>query len=410
MGSILTLSRVLFMDYQSTTPCDRAVLDTMIPYFTERFGNPHSRSHAFGWEAEEAVVKARAQVAAVLHADPKTIVFTSGATEANNLAIKGVAMAKAGKKCHFITLKTEHKCVLEAFVSLQAQGHSVTFLSVQTDGLIDLEVLKAAFRPETVLVSIMAVHNELGVIQPLEDIGALCKERGVLFHTDAAQAYGKIPLDVDRMHIDLLSLSGHKIYGPKGMGALYVRRGQPRIRLGALFSGGGQERGMRSGTLPTPLCVGLGAAAELCAELMDSENERLWGLHRRLKELLFSGLEEIYLNGHAERRIPGNLNISFSCVEGESLIMGIPDIAVSSGSACTSESLETSYVLQVIGVDLERAHTSLRIGLGRQTTAEDVEHVGRRLVEEVTRLRVLSPLWDMHQAGIDLKSICWTGH
>jgi cysteine desulfurase len=399
----------LYLDYQATTPMDPRVLEVMMPYFTTKFGNPHSRNHHHGWEAEEAVEKARAQVAKLINADEREIVFTSGATESNNLAIAGVARFYKDKKNHIITCVTEHKCVLDTCRHLEQEGFEITYLPVQQNGLIDLEQLKAAVTPKTLLVSIMAVNNEIGVIQPLKEIGELCRANHVFFHTDCAQAYGKIPLDVEDMKIDLMSISGHKIYGPKGIGALYVRR-RPRIRLVALIHGGGQERGMRSGTLPAPLCVGLGEAAAIAAREMDSENERLTKLRDRFYERITSRLPEVYLNGDLKHRIPGNLNISFAFVEGEGLMMGIKDLSVSSGSACTSASLEPSYVLRALGVEEELAHTSLRIGFGRFTTEAEVDYAADRIVEAVQRLRALSPLWEMAQEGIDIKSIKWAAH
>ena len=399
----------VYLDYQATTPTDPRVVEAMLPYFTEKYGNPHSRSHIYGWEAEEAVEKAREQVAAIIGADAKEIIFTSGATESNNLAIKGVAHFYKERKNHIITCGTEHKCVLDSCRHLQQEGFEVTYLPVQKNGLIRLEELEAAITDKTVLVSIMAVNNEIGVIQPLKEIGALCRSKGVFFHTDAAQAVGKIPLDVNAMNIDLMSISGHKIYGPKGIGALYVRR-KPRVRLQALMSGGGQERGMRSGTLPTPLCVGLGVACEIARNEMAAESERLHYLRDRFYKRITEQLPSVYLNGDLEQRIPGNLNISFAYVEGESLVMGIKNLSVSSGSACTSASLEPSYVLRALGVEEELAHTSLRIGFGRFTTEEDVDYAVSEIVAQVKRLREMSPLWEMAQEGIDIKSIEWAAH
>ena len=399
----------IYLDYQATTPMDPRVLEAMMPYFTYKFGNAHSRSHAYGWEAEEAVEKARAQVARLVGADEKEIIYTSGATESNNLAIKGVAEFYKDRRNHIVTTVTEHKCVLDTCRHLEQQGFSVTYLPVQKNGLVDLETLRAAVTDKTVLVSVMAVNNEIGVIQPLAEIGKICRDKGAFFHTDAAQAAGKIPLDVNAMNIDLMSISGHKIYGPKGIGALYVRR-RPRIRLVALINGGGQERGFRSGTLPTPLCVGLGEAAEICLKEMDVEAKRLTKLRDRMLEGLQAKLPEIYVNGDLDHRIPGNLNISFAYVEGESLMMGIKGLSVSSGSACTSASLEPSYVLRALGVDEELAHTSLRIGLGRFTTEQEVDTAVDELVRHVSKLREMSPLWEMAQEGIDLKSIEWAAH
>ncbi|HKV15009.1 MAG TPA: IscS subfamily cysteine desulfurase [Reyranella sp.] len=399
----------IYLDYQATTPMDPRVLEAMMPYFTYKFGNAHSRSHAYGWEAEEAVEKARAQVAKLVGADEKEIIYTSGATESNNLAIKGVAEFYKDRRNHIVTTVTEHKCVLDTCRHLEQQGFSVTYLPVQKNGLVDLETLRSAVTDKTVLVSVMAVNNEIGVIQPLAEIGKICREKGAFFHTDAAQAVGKIPLDVNAMNIDLMSISGHKIYGPKGIGALYVRR-RPRVRLVALINGGGQERGFRSGTLPTPLCVGLGEAAEICLKEMDAEAKRLTKLRDRMLEGLQAKLPEIYVNGDLDHRIPGNLNISFAYVEGESLMMGIKGLSVSSGSACTSASLEPSYVLRALGVDEELAHTSLRIGLGRFTTEQEVDTAVDELVRHVSKLREMSPLWEMAQEGIDLKSIEWAAH
>jgi cysteine desulfurase len=403
------MNRPIYLDYQSTTPCDPRVVETMLPYFTDEFGNPHSRSHAYGWRAEEAVETARAQVADILNADPREIVFTSGATESNNLALKGVANFYKEKKDHIITCVTEHKCVLDCARHLEQEGFKVTYLPVQSNGIIDLKQLQDAITDRTALVSIMAVNNEIGVIQPLEAIGRICRENGVFFHTDAAQAVGKIPLDVEAMNIDLLSLSSHKIYGPKGVGALYVRR-KPRVRLVSLINGGGQERGMRSGTLSTPLCVGLGKACLLAQKEMPSESKRLKALQDRFYAKITEALDEVYVNGDVEQRIPGNLNISFAHVEGEGLMMGIKDVAVSSGSACTSASLEPSYVLRALGVDEEMAHTSIRFGFGRFTTEEEVDSAAEKVIAEVSRLREMSPLWEMSRQGIDIKSIQWAAH
>jgi len=399
----------IYLDYQATTPMDPRVLEAMMPYFTHKFGNPGSRSHAYGWEAEEAVEKARGQIAKLIGADEKEVIYTSGATESNNLAIRGVAEFYKDRKNHIITTVTEHKCVLDTCRHLEQQGFEVTYLPVQKNGLLDLDVLRAAITDKTVLVSVMAVNNEIGVIQPLAEIGKICRERKVFFHTDAAQAVGKIPLDVEAMNIDLMSISGHKIYGPKGIGALYVRR-KPRVRLVAMIYGGGQERGFRSGTLPTPLCVGLGEACEIAMKEMGAEAKRLAKLQERMLRGLQAKLAEIYVNGDLEQRIPGNLNISFAYVEGESLMMGIKGLSVSSGSACTSASLEPSYVLRALGVDEELAHTSLRIGLGRFTTEHEVDTAVEELVQHVSRLRAMSPLWEMAQEGIDIKSIEWAAH
>jgi cysteine desulfurase len=398
----------IYMDYNATTPLDSRVLEAMIPYFTEHFGNPHSRSHKFGWEAEEACEEARASVARLIGANPKEIVFTSGATEANNIAIKGVARFYKDQKKHIITTQTEHKCVIESCRQLANDGFDITYLPVQENGIINLDDLRAAIREDTLLVSIMAVNNEIGVIQPLKEIGEICRSKGVFFHTDAAQAFGKMPLDVEEMKIDLMSISGHKIYGPKGIGALYVRR-KPRVRLDSIISGGGQERGLRSGTLPTPLVVGLGKAAEIAAKGMREEQAHIKKLSDKMINSLME-IPEVYLNGDRNQRIPGNVNLSFSCIEGESMIGAIKDLAVSSGSACTSSSLEPSYVLKAIGVDEELAHTSIRFGLGRFTTEEEVNHAIKLVKNAINKLRELSPLWEMVQEGVDLKSINWKAH
>ena len=399
----------IYLDYQATTPMDPRVLEAMLPYFTYKFGNPHSRSHSYGWEAEEGVEKARGQLAKLIGADEKEVIFTSGATESNNLAIRGVAEFYKDRKNHIVTTVTEHKCVLDTCRHLEQSGFEVTYLPVQKNGLIDLEVLRNAITDKTVVVSVMAVNNEIGVIQPLEEIGKICREKKTFFHTDAAQAAGKIPLDVEKMNIDLMSISGHKIYGPKGIGALYVRR-KPRVRLVPLIVGGGQERGFRSGTLPTPLCVGLGEAAEICSKEMEGEAKRLKKLQDRMLKGLNDKLTDIIVNGDLEHRIPGNLNVSFAYVEGESLMMGIKGLSVSSGSACTSASLEPSYVLRALGVEEEMAHTSLRIGLGRFTTEQEVDTAVADLVHHVNKLRAMSPLWEMAQEGIDIKSIEWAAH
>lgn len=400
----------VYLDYQATTPCDPRVVEAALPYLTEHFGNPHSRNHIYGWEAEAAVETAREHIAALIHANPSEIIFTSGATESNNLAIKGAAQFYKSKgKNHIITCVTEHKCVLDACRHLEQDGFEVTYLPVQNDGLIDLNALKAAIKTNTVLVSIMAVNNEIGVIQPLADIGKLCREHGVFFHTDAAQAVGKIPLDVEAMNIDMLSISGHKLYAPKGIGALFVRK-RPRVRLTAQINGGGQERGMRSGTLSPFLCVGLGAACEIARNEMEFENARITDLNNFFWKKLSDALPEIYLNGHAKHRIPGNLNISFAYVEGEGLMMGIKNLCLSSGSACTSASLEPSYVLYALGVEDEMAHTSLRIGIGRFTTEDELEIAANSIISSVNRLRDMSPLYEMVGNGIDLKSIQWTEH
>lgn len=413
-ASVLTpqalAKRPLYLDFQATTPLDPRVLDAMMPFFTTHYGNPHSRTHAYGWESEEATETARGQVANLLGAEAKDIVFTSGATESNNIAIKGLAHFWKGKKNHIITSNIEHKCVLESCRSLETDGFRTTFLPVEKNGLIDPQRLADAITDDTLLVSIMAVSNEIGVIQPLADIGAVCRQRGVFFHTDAAQAVGKMPIDVDAMKIDLLSLSGHKIYGPKGIGALYVRRKAPRVRLKALFSGGGQERNMRSGTLAPALCVGLGKACALAAQEVPTEIPRIQKLWTLLHDTLMETMDEVYLNGDKTHRVPHNVNVSFACVEGEGLMMGLKDLAISSGSACTSASLEPSYVLHALGIGDELAHTSLRISLGRTTTEEEVRYAAQRICDEVTRLRSMSPLWDMHKEGIPLSSIQWSEH
>ena len=402
-------SKPIYLDYQSTTPCDPRVLEKMLPYFCEHFGNPHSRTHLYGWEAEAAVEEARAEIATLLNADPREIVFTSGATESNNTALKGVMKFYKDQKNHLITCVTEHKCVLDTARHLEQDGFKVTYLPVQKNGLIDLEQLKAAITDQTAIVSIMAVNNEIGVIQPLREIGEICRERGVFFHTDAAQAVGKIPLDLQDLKIDLLSLSGHKLYGPKGVGALYVRR-KPRVRIHALMNGGGQERGMRSGTQSPALCAGLGEACRLAGLEMEFETARIQKLRDRLYKGLMDNLDEIYLNGDLTQRVVGNLNISFAYVEGEGLMMGLKGLALSSGSACTSSSLEPSYVLHALGVEDELAHTSLRIGLGRFTTDADVDAALEKIIVQVKRLREMSPLWEMAQEGIDIKSIQWAEH
>jgi len=400
--------RAIYLDAQATTPMDPRVLDVMLPYLIGSHGNPHSRTHSYGWEASDAVELARKQVADLIGADPKEIVFTSGATESNNLAIKGVARFYTSKK-HVITTVTEHKCVLDSCRVLEQQGIKVTYLPVKQNGLIDLNQLREAITPETALVTIMAVNNEIGVVQPMAEIGKLCREKGAFFHTDAAQAAGKIPLDVNKMNIDLMSLSGHKLYGPKGIGALYVRR-KPRVKLEPIINGGGQERGLRSGTVPAPLAVGIGAACELARKEMDYDQVRIKALYDRLYKGITDKIPHIVLNGDPEHRYYGNLNISFSYVEGESLLMAIKDIACSSGSACTSASLEPSYVLRSLGVEEDQAHSSLRFGIGRFTTEKEIDFTIEHLVQAVNRLREISPLWEMVQEGIDLKTIQWSQH
>jgi cysteine desulfurase len=406
----MALSLPVYMDNNSTTPCDPRVVEAMLPYFTEKFGNAASRNHAFGWQAEEAVENAREQVAELIGASPKEIIFTSGATESNNLAIKGVASMYRKKGNHIITCVTEHKAVIDPLKRLERDGWNVTWLAVDPDGRVNPRQVREAITDQTVLVSIMVANNEVGTIQPIAEIGAICKEKGVLFHTDAVQAAGKIPLDVQKMGIDLLSLSGHKMYGPKGVGALYVRRKDPRVRLDAIQDGGGHERGMRSGTLAVPLIVGLGAAAEIARREMPEESARLLNLRERLRQGIMGQLDHVEVNGHPSERLPGNMNLSFGFVEGEGLMMGIKDIAVSSGSACTSASLEPSYVLKALGADDERAHSSIRFGIGRFNTEEEIDFVIRDVVRAVNHLREMSPLYEMHRAGIDLKTVQWAGH
>jgi cysteine desulfurase len=399
----------VYLDYQATTPMDPRVLEKMLPYFMEKFGNPHSRSHAYGWESEEAVEIARAQVAALIHANEKEIVFTSGATESNNLALKGVAHFYKEKKNHIITLVTEHKCVLDSCRHLEQEGFEITYLPVQKNGIVDLNVLRDAIRDKTVLVSIMAVNNEIGVIQPLAEIGRICREKGVLFHTDAAQAFGKIPLDVEAMNIDLMSVSAHKIYGPKGVGALYVRR-RPRVRLEPIMNGGGQERGMRSGTLSPALCIGFGEAASIAKAEMSKDTDHVRHLGDKFLKEVMDEIPDVFLNGDREKRYPGNINLSFAYIEGESMIMAIKDLAVSSGSACTSASLEPSYVLRALGVNEELAHTSIRFGIGRFTTEEEIDFAIKLVTGSIKRLREMSPLWEMVQEGVDISKIEWAGH
>ncbi len=398
----------IYMDYSATNPCDPRVVDAMIPWLREHFGNPASRSHAWGWEAEAAVEKAREQVAALIGADPREIVWTSGATESNNLAIKGAAHFYKSRGKHLITVKTEHKAVLDTCRELERQGFEVTYLDVQADGLLDIEVLKAAIRPDTILVSVMYVNNEIGVIQDIAAIGALCREKGVIFHVDAAQATGRVDVDLATLPVDLMSLTSHKTYGPKGIGALYVRR-KPRVRLEAQMHGGGHERGMRSGTLPTHQIVGMGEAYRIAKAEMHEENKRIRALHERMLAGL-KDVEEVFLNGHADKRVPHNLNMSFNYVEGESLIMGIKGLAVSSGSACTSASLEPSYVLRALGRSDELAHSSLRMTIGRWSTEEEIDYAVATIKENVAKLRDLSPLWEMFKDGVDLSTIQWAAH
>lgn len=398
----------IYLDYSATTPCDPRVVDAMIPWLREHFGNPASRSHAWGWEAEAAVEQARENVASLVGADPREIVWTSGATESNNLAIKGVAGFYQGKGKHIITVKTEHKAVLDTCRELERRGFDVTYLDVQADGLLDLEAFKAAIRPDTILASVMAVNNEIGVIQDMTAIGNICREHGVIFHVDAAQATGRIEVDLATLPVDLMSLTAHKTYGPKGIGALYVRR-KPRIRLEAQMHGGGHERGMRSGTLATHQIVGMGEAFRIAKEEMAQDNTRIKALHDRLINGL-KDLEQVFINGHEERRIPHNINMSFNYVEGESLIMGVKGLAVSSGSACTSASLEPSYVLRALGRSDELAHSSLRMTIGRYTTEAEIDSAIVSIRSNVEKLRELSPLWEMYKDGIDISSIQWAAH
>ncbi|MCL5288671.1 MAG: IscS subfamily cysteine desulfurase [Acidobacteria bacterium] len=398
----------IYMDYHATTPVDPRVLEAMLPYFAQNFGNAASRNHAFGWTAEEAVENARAQIASLVGASPKEIIFTSGATESNNLAIKGVAEMYREKGNHIITQVTEHKAVLDTCKRLEKAGCEVTYLPVEKDGRISLDDLRRAITPKTILISIMYANNEIGVVQPIVEIGKIAKEKGIFFHVDGVQAVGKIPVDVQKDNIDLLSISAHKLYGPKGVGALYVRRRNPRVQLAAIIDGGGHERGMRSGTLNVTGIVGFGKACELCQQEMAAESERLRRLRDRLKDNFFGKLDEIFINGSMEHRLPHNLNISFAYVEGESLLMGINDVAVSSGSACTSATLEPSYVLKALGVGEDLAHTSIRFGLGRFTTQEEVDYVADRVIETVVRLRELSPLYEMAKEGVDISKMQWS--
>ncbi|MFT3737076.1 MAG: IscS subfamily cysteine desulfurase [Rhodocyclaceae bacterium] len=398
----------LYLDYSATTPVDPRVAEQMIPWLTEHFGNPASRSHAYGWESEEAVEKAREHVAALVNADVREIVWTSGATESNNLAIKGAANFYAGKGKHLITLKTEHKAVLDTMRELERQGFEVTYMDVQENGLIDLEAFKAALRPDTIVVSIMFVNNEIGVVQPIAELGEICREKGIIFHVDAAQATGKVEIDLEKLKVDLMSFSAHKTYGPKGIGALYVRR-KPRVRIEAQMHGGGHERGMRSGTLATHQIVGMGEAFRIAKEEMATEGARI----RALRDRLYKGLSDIeatFVNGDMEQRVPHNLNISFAYVEGESLIMAIKEVAVSSGSACTSASLEPSYVLRALGREDELAHSSIRFTIGRFTTEAEVDFTIDLLHKKIGKLRELSPLWEMFKDGVDLNTVQWAAH
>jgi len=398
----------IYLDYSATTPVDPRVAQKMIPYLTEHFGNPASRSHAFGWETEKAVEEARKEVALLVHCDPKEIVWTSGATESINLALKGAAHFYREKGRHLVTVKTEHKATLDTMRELERDGYEVTYLDVAPDGLLDLARFEAALRPDTTLVSVMYVNNEIGVVQDIAAIGEICRRRGIVFHVDSAQASGKLPIDLAQLKVDLMSFSAHKTYGPKGAGALFVRR-KPRVRIEAQMHGGGHERGMRSGTLPTHQIVGMGEAFRLARLEMDADNERI----RKLRDKLWDGLsqiEEVYVNGDMERRVPHNLNVSFNFVEGESLIMAIKDIAVSSGSACTSASLEPSYVLRALGRSDELAHSSIRFTVGRFTTDEEIDYTVQLVQRKIAKLRELSPLWEMHQEGIDLDTVQWAAH
>lgn len=403
------MKKPVYLDYQATTPTDPRVVDAMAPYWYEMPGNPHSRTHQYGWDAEEAVETSRANIAKVIGADPKEIIFTSGATESNNMALKGAAEFYGSDKKHIITVVTEHKCVLDSCRWLAERGFEVTYLPVEKDGLIDLSKLKDAIRDDTMMVSVMHANNEIGVVQDIKSIGAICREKGVKFHTDAAQSFGKMPIDVNDMNVDVMSISSHKIYGPMGVGALYVRR-KPRMRVRPIISGGGQERGMRSGTLPTPLLVGFGKAAELALAEMEAENTCLLKLRDKMITTIQENIPHVYLNGHATQRLAGNLNLSFAYVEGESLMMAIKDLAVSSGSACTSASLEPSYVLRALGLSDDMAHTSIRMGIGRFTTEEEVDFALETILSNVQKLREMSPLWEMVQEGIDLASIEWAEH
>lgn len=401
----------IYLDSHSTTPTDPRVLETMLPYFTEKFGNAASRNHAFGWEAEEAVETARKQIARLIHADPKELVFTSGATESDNLALRGVVEMYREKGDHMITNSTEHRAVLDTAKALESKrGVKVTYLHVDKSGIVSPDDVFSAITDKTILISIMLANNEIGSINPIREIGKIAKEKGILFHCDATQGVGKIPVDVQEMGIDLMSFTAHKMYGPKGVGALYVRKKAPRVRIAPMIDGGGHERGMRSGTLPVPLVVGFGKACELCEQEMTAEARRLAAMRDRLEAGIMNGLDEVYLNGHPTQRLPHNLNVSFAYVEGESLLMGLKEIALSSGSACTSATLEPSYVLRALGVGSDLAHSSIRFGLGRFTTDDEVEYTVKRIIETVTRLREMSPLYEMAKEGVDLKSVQWAAH
>jgi cysteine desulfurase len=400
----------IYLDNHSTTPVDPRVLQAMLPYFTEKFGNAASRNHAFGWEAEAGVEAARGQIASLINADPKEIVFTSGATESDNLALKGAAAMYREKGDHIITVTTEHRAILDTTKRLEKDGLKVTYLPVPADGVVNPDDVRNAITDRTILISVMMANNEIGTINPVAEIGKIAKERGVIFHCDATQGVGKIPVDVQAMGIDLMSFSAHKIYGPKGVGALYVRRRNPRVRLAAQMDGGGHERGMRSGTLPVPQIVGFGEACRIAGEVMPTEAVRLAALRDRLRDGIFKGLDEVYVNGHQTKRLPHNLNISFAYVEGEAMLMGLKDIALSSGSACTSATLEPSYVLRSLGVGSDLAHSSIRFGLGRFNTEEEIDFVVDRVVQAVTKLREMSPLYEMAKEGIDLKAVNWSAH
>ena len=406
----MSLKFPIYMDYQATTPMDPRVLEEMNPYFDDKFGNAASRNHSFGWEAEKAVDDAREKLAAVINADPREIIFTSGATESDNMALKGVAEMYKKKGNHIVTSAIEHKAIIDSAKRLETWGFDVTYIEPPEDGITTAQMVEDALRDDTILVSIMAANNEVGVLNPIAEIGALCRGRGILFHTDATQGYGKIPIDVEEMNIDLLSASAHKVYGPKGVGIIYVRRRRPRVRLSAIIDGGGHERGMRSGTLNVSGIVGFGKAAELCMEEMEEENIRLTNLRDKFKATMFESLEEVYVNGHETKRLSGNLNLSFPYVEGESLIMGLSDVAVSSGSACTSASLEPSYVLKSMGRGDELAHSSIRYGFGRFTTEEEIDYVAEKTTDIVNRLREMSPLYEMVKEGVDLSKVEWQSH
>ncbi len=406
----MSINLPIYMDYQATTPLDPRVLEEMLPYFMDKFGNAASRNHSYGWEAEKAVDVSREKLANVIGADPREIVFTSGATESDNMALKGVAEMYKSKGKHIVTSMIEHKAIIDSGKRLETFGYDVTYIEPPEIGITTAKMVEEAITDETILVSIMSANNEIGVINPIGEIGRLCRAKGILFHTDATQGYGKVPIDVNEDCIDLLSMSAHKIYGPKGVGALYVRRRKPRVRLAALIDGGGHERGMRSGTLNVSGIVGFGKAAELCQEEMEEEGLRLSNMRDKFKATMMESLEEVYVNGHETERLPGNLNLSFPYVEGESLIMGIKDVAVSSGSACTSASLEPSYVLKAMGRGDELAHSSIRFGFGRFTTQEEVDYVAEKLVDVVNRLREMSPLYEMVKEGIDLSAVEWAHH